>query len=138
MVLEKILESPLDSKEINPKENQPCTFIGRTNAKAGVPVLWLPDAKSQLDGKTPMLGKTEGKRRMGQQRMRCITNSMDMNLNKLQGIVKDREAWHASIHGVAKSWVDLVTEQQQHLPEHPPCIRNPSKSWRCSGNKLIA
>ena len=60
--------------------------------------------------KTLMLGKTEGKRKRGQQRMRCldsITNSMDMNLNKLQEIVKDREAWHASIHGVSKSWIQL-------------------------------
>ena len=60
--------------------------------------------------KTLMLGKTEGKRKRGQQRMRCldsITNSMDMNLNKLQEIVKDREAWHASIHGVVKSWIQL-------------------------------
>ena len=55
-----------------------------------------------------MLGKTEGKRRRGQQRMRClasqlITHSMDINLSKLQKIVKDREAWHAAVHGVAKS-----------------------------------
>ena len=60
--------------------------------------------------KTLMLGKTEGKRKRGQQRMRCldsITNSMDMNLNKLQEIVKDREAWHASINGLAKSWIQL-------------------------------
>ena len=58
--------------------------------------------------KTLMLGKTEGKRRRGQQRMRClasqlITNSMDINLSKLQKIVKDREAWHAAVHGVAKN-----------------------------------
>ena len=65
---------------------------------------------------TLMLGKTEGRRRKEQQRMKLldsITNSVDMNLSKPWEIVEDREAWNAVVHGVAKSWTDLATEQQQ-------------------------
>ena len=72
----------------------------------GLPLLlWPPDAKSQLIGKTLMLGKIKGRRRRGQHRLRwlvSIIDSVDKNLTKLQELVKDREVWHA-VHGVTKS-----------------------------------
>ena len=108
VVLEKTLKSPLDFKEIkpvNPKGNQPWIFIERTYGEAEAPILWPTDTKSRLIGKDPGSGKTEGKR-SGWQRMRwwnSISNLMEVHLSKLREIVVDRGAWHAAVHGVAKS-----------------------------------
>ena len=108
VVLEKTLETPLDSKEIQPvhfKGDQSWIFIGRTEAEDETPILWPPDVK-----KTLMLGMTEGQRRRGWQRVRWldgVTDSMDMSLSKLRELVIDREAWRTSVQGITKSWTQL-------------------------------
>ena len=109
-------------KPVNPRGNQPWIFIGRTNAEAEAPIVWLPDAKSQLTGKDPDAGKDWGQeKRRRRQRMRwlySVTNSMDMSLSKVWVIVKDRETWHAAFYGVTKSQTQLsdwtTQQQQQH------------------------
>ena len=113
VVLEKTPESSLDCKEIkpvNPKGNQPWIFIGRTVAEVEAPIPWPPDVKNNSLEKTLMLGKIEGKRRRGQQRMRwldSISYSMDMNLSKLRETAEDRSTWHAVVHGIPKSQAGL-------------------------------
>ena len=110
VVLEKTLESLLDCKEIkpvDPKGNQPWIFTGRTDAEA--PILWHLRWRADSLERTLMLGNIEGRKR-GQQRMRWldgITVSMDMSLNTLQEIIKDRKAWQPGVRGAANTQTRL-------------------------------
>ena len=108
-MLEKTPESPLDCKEILPvhsEGDQPWDFFGRNDAKAETPVLGHLMQRVDSLEKTLMLGGIGGRRRRGRLRMRWldgITDSKGMSLSELREMVTDREAWHAEIHGVAKS-----------------------------------
>ena len=111
MVLEKTLESPLDSKEIkpvHPKGNQSWIFIGRTGADAETPILWPPDSKNWLIGKDPDAGKDRRREEKGKTEDEIITVLMNFSLSKLWEIVKDREASHAAVQEI----IELDTSEQ--------------------------
>ena len=122
VLLEKTLESPLDCKEIQPvhsKGDQSWIFIGGTDVEAETPIRWPPDVKNWLIWKDPDAGKDWGQEEKGTTEDEMAgwhhwLNGRD--LGELRELVMDREAWHAAIHGVAKSrtwlnelnWIELV------------------------------
>ena len=104
------------------KESQSWIFIGRNDAEAEGPVLWPLDGKNWHLENTLMLGKIEGRRRRGWQRMRWldgILNSTDMSLSKVQEVVVDRVAWHVAVHGVEKSRTRLSNWTELNLLRWP-------------------
>ena len=120
-MLEKTLESPLDCKEIrpvNPKGDQSWIFTGRTDAEAEAPILWPLDTKSQFTGKKLMLGKTEGRRENGQQRMRWLDGILSINGQEFEQTTGDSEGQGSLLCGSpwgCRVGHDLMTEQQQFV-----------------------
>ena len=137
VVLEKTLESPLDCKEIQPvhsKGDQSWVFIGRTDAEAETPILWPPHAKSWLIGKDPESGRDWGQEEKWMTGWDGWMASMDMGLSKLRELVMDRKAWHAAIHGFAKSqtrlnnWTELNWACMESESECDPVDCSPPAS----------
>ena len=121
MMLEKALESPLDSKDIkpvSPKGNQCWIFIERTDAEAEAPILWSPDGKSRFIGKDPDAGKDWGQEKKGVTEDEMVGWHHWLNGHEFEQTletVKDREAWCAAVHGVAKSGAQLSSWKTTNL-----------------------
>ena len=151
VVLEKALESPLDSKEIkpvNPKGNQPWIFIHWKDWcwSANTLATWCEELTHLLE-KTLMLGKIEGKRKREGQRMRWssgITDSLDMSLSKLRNIVKDKEAWCAAVHEVTKGgtrlsdWTTTTRQSKENNIFKCKVLERAWSAWAPVTNLLVA
>ena len=141
--LDYSLESPLDCKEIkpvNPKGNQPWIFTGRTDAEAEAPILCPLDVKNWFIRKDPDAGKDWRQEEKGVTEDKMIGWHHWLNghdLNKLQEIMKDREAWYAAVHGVVTSWTwlsDWKTAKTALYLDHPfqyQQTRHPLRTLGC-------
>ena len=117
VVLEKTVESPLDGKEIkpvNPKENEPWIFIGRTDAEAKAPIFWPPDVKNWLIGKDPDAGKDWGQEEKGVIEDEMVGWHQWLNGHECEQTLGDSEGQGAWCDGVSKSWTWLSEQQQRH------------------------
>ena len=118
-----VLEKTVDSKEIksvNPKGNQPWIFIGRTDAEVETPILWPPDAKSELTGKDPDAGKDWRQKEKGMKEDEMVGWHRWLYGHEFEwalGIGDGREAWRAAVHGAAKSqvWLSNWTTTLQYV-----------------------
>ena len=127
VVLEKTLESPLDFKEINPvnpKGSQSWIFIGNADAEAEAPILWPSNMKSWLIGKDPDAGKGWRQEEKGAKENQMVGWHHPLNGHEFEQtleMMKDREAWHHTVHGVAES---DTTDKQQVLKTVWKCLKN--------------